>query len=76
MQDTSIAGRAAFRNIMSRWFTSFAQEKKLGHMNQNDIGRRHCQTYNFRAFFLPFAAACGDLLHSLTSFSPQHAAAA
>ena len=19
-------------------------------MNQNDIGRRHCQTYNFRAF--------------------------
>ena len=38
------------RNIMSRWFTSFAVEKKLGHMNQNDIGRRHCQTYNFRAF--------------------------
>ena len=43
-------GTREIRNIMSRWFTSFAVEKKLGHMNQNDIGRRHCQTYNFRAF--------------------------
>ena len=42
-------------------------------MNQNDIGRRHCQTYNFRAF-LYFEGIYGisfssPLLPSLFTFS-------